>query len=102
MTLNDNLDQILTPHLNSVLDTFIINLEESLELKGSFSEEEKKEFISLLAEVMEIAVGYEDLIAPAIKDKITNIKHLLSKTDTIHDDEEHPLNTQPLSDTQEN
>jgi hypothetical protein len=102
MTLNDNLDQILAPHLNSVLDTFILNLKESLELKGSFSEEEKKEFISLLAEVMEIAVGYEDLIAPAIKDKITNIKHLLSKTDTVHDGEEHLLNTTPLSDIQEN
>ena len=100
--MNDSLDQILTPHLNSVLDTFILNLEESLELKGSFSEEEKKEFISLLAEVMEIAVGYEDLIAPTIKDKITNIKHILSEIDTVHEGEEHPLNTQPLSDTQEN
>jgi hypothetical protein len=98
----DSLDQILTPHLNSVLDEFILNLEDSLELKGSFSEGEKKEFISLLAEVMEIAVGYEDLIAPAIKDKITNIKHLLYKTDTVHDSEGHLLNTQPLSDTQEN
>ena len=96
----DSLDQMLAPHLNSVLDTFIINLEESLELKGSFSEEEKKEFISLLAEVMEITVGYEDLIVPAIKDKITNIKHLLSETYTIHDGEEHLLNTQPLSDIQ--
>ena len=100
--MNDSLDQILTPHLNSVLDTFILNLEESLELKGSFSEEEKKEFISLLAEVMEIAVGYEDLIAPTIKDKITNIKHILSETDIVHEGEEHPLNIQPLSDTQEN
>jgi hypothetical protein len=93
---------LLDKNLNSVLDTFIINLEESLELKGNFSEREKEEFISLLAEVMEIAVGYEDLIAPAIKDKITNIKHLLSKTDIVHDSEEHLLNTQPLSDTQEN
>ena len=100
--MNDSLDQILTPHLNSVLDTFILNLEESLELKGSFSEEEKKEFISLLAEVMEIAVGYEDLIAPTIKDKITNIKHILSETDIVHEGEEHPLNTTPLSNTQEN
>ena len=102
MILNNNLDQILAPHLNSVLDTFIINLEESLKLKGSFSEEEKKEFIPLLAEMMEIAVGYEDLISPTIKDKITNIKHILSEIDTVHEGEEHPLNTQPLSDTQEN
>ena len=98
----DSLDQILAPHLNSVLDEFILNLKDSLELKGSFSEGEKKEFISLLTEVMEIAVGYEDLISPAIKDKITNIKHLLSKTDVVHDGEEHPFNITSLSDTQEN
>ena len=96
----DSLDQILTPHLNSVLDEFILNLEDSLELKGSFSEGEKKEFISLLAEVMEIAVGYEDLIAPAIKDKITNIKRLLSESNVVHEGEEHPLNATPLSDIQ--
>ena len=87
--MSSNLDQILTPYLNSVLDTFILNLEDSLEFKGKFSEEEKKEFISLLSEVMEISIGYEDLIAPAIKDKITNIKHLLSKSDIIYEGEEH-------------
>jgi hypothetical protein len=98
--MSSNLDQILTPYLNSVLDTFILNLEDSLEFKGKFSEEEKKEFISLLSEVMEISIGYEDLIAPAIKDKITNIKHLLSKSDVLHEGEEHPLNTPPLLDIQ--
>lgn len=98
--MSSNLDQILTPYLNSVLDTFILNLEDSLEFKGKFSEEEKKEFISLLSEVMEISIGYEDLIAPAIKDKITNIKRLLSENDELHEGEEHPLNTTPLSDIQ--
>lgn len=100
--MNNNLDQMLTLYLNEALDNFILNLESSLEFKGSFTEEEKHKFIILLAEVMELAVGYEDLISPAIKDKITNIKHILSETDTVHEGEEHPLNTQPLSDTQEN
>lgn len=93
---------MLTSYLNEALDNFILNLESSLEFKGSFTEEEKKEFIILLAEVMELAVGYEDLISPAIKGKITNIKRILSETDTVHEGEEHPLNTTPLSDIQEN
>ena len=102
MTLNNNLDQMLTSYINEALDNFISNLESSLEFKGSFTEDEKKEFIVLLAEVMELTVGFEDLILPSIKDKITNIKHILSETDTVHEGEEHLLNTQPLSDTQEN
>ena len=102
MILNNNLDQLVTSYLNEALDNFISNLESSLEFKGSFTEDEKKEFIILLVEVMELAVGYEDLISPTIKDKITNIKHILSEIDTVHEGEEHPLNTQPLSDTQEN
>lgn len=100
--MKDNLDQLVTSYLNEALNSFILNLESSLEFKGSFTEEEKRDFIMLLAEVMELAVGYEDLIAPAIKDKITNIKHILSESDTVHEGEEHPLNTQPLSDIQEN
>ena len=100
--MSSNLDQLITSYLNEALDNFISNLESSLEFKGSFTEEEKRDFIILLVEVMELAVGYEDLIAPAIKDKITNIKHILSESDTVHEGEEHPLNTQPLSDIQEN
>ena len=102
MTLNSNLEHLITPYLNEVLNNFISNLESSLELKGNFTKEEEKEFIILLAEIMETVVDYEDLVSPAIKDKITNIKHLLSKTDTIHDSEEHPLNTTLLTDIQEN
>ena len=102
MIMKDNLDQLITSYLNGALDNFISNLESSLEFKGSFTEDEKKEFIVLLAEVMELKVGFEDLISPAIKDKITNIKHILSETDTVHEGEKHPLNTTSLSDTQEN
>jgi hypothetical protein len=100
--MGSNLDQLITSYLNEALDNFISNLESSLEFKGSFTEEEKRDFIMLLAEVMELAVGYEDLIAPAIKDKITNIKHILLESNTVHEGEEHLLNTQPLSDIQEN
>jgi hypothetical protein len=98
----NNLEDLISPYLNSTLDSFISNLEESLKLKGSFSKEEKEEFITLLLEIMETVVGYEDLIAPAIKDKITKIKDILSEVDTVHKGEEHLLNTQPLSDDQRN
>ena len=98
----DNLNQIVSPYLNSVLNNFILNLEESLKLKDSFTEEEKKEFIFLLAEILEMTNGYEDLISPNIKDKITNIKRLLSKVDEVYEDKEYPLNTPPLTDGQEN
>jgi len=98
----DNLNQIVSPYLNSVLNNFILNLEESLKLKDSFTEEEKKEFIFLLAEILEMTNGYEDLISPNIKDKITNIKRLLSKVDEVYEDKEYPLNTPPLTDSQEN
>jgi len=98
--MNDNLENLISPYLNSTLDNLISNLEESLKFKGSFSEEEKDEFITLLAEIMEMVVGYEDLISPTITDKITNIKRLLSESDAVYEGEEHPLNTTPLSDIQ--
>jgi hypothetical protein len=100
--MNNNLDNLIFPYLNSVLDNFISNLEESLKLKGTLSEEEKKEFTSLLSEILEITNGYEDLISVNIKNKITNINHLLLKNNVIYEGEEHPLNTTPLSDAQEN
>lgn len=102
MILNNNLEHLITPYLNEILNNFILNLESSLELKGNFTKEEKNEFFIMLAEIMETVVGYEDLVSPTIKDKITNIKHLLLKTNTVHNSKEHLLNTQPLLDTQEN
>lgn len=102
MTLNNNLEHLITPYLNEILNNFISNLESSLELKGNFTKEEKNEFIIMLAEIMETVVGYEDLVSPTIKDKIINIKHLLLKTNTVHNSKEHLFNTQPLLDTQEN
>ena len=98
----NNLEDLLSPHINSILNSFISNIETSLEIKGSFSSEEKKEFNKLLEEIMETIIGYESLIPFDIKDKITNIKHLLSEIDTVREGEEHQLNITSLSNIQEN
>lgn len=96
----NNIEDLLSPYLNEVLNSSILELENSLGLKNNFSEKEKKEFENLLKELTEIIKGYEGVILPTIMDKITNIKNVISKVDVVCEGEEHPLNTQHLSDTQ--
>ena len=100
--MKDNLDQIILPYISDILNSLMGDLEEVISLKGDLTKEERDTFLNVLNEAEENLKEYGDILNPQINSKITNIKHLLSETDVIHDGEEHPLNTQPLSDIQEN
>jgi ElaB/YqjD/DUF883 family membrane-anchored ribosome-binding protein len=100
--MKDNLDQIILPYISDILNNLMGDLEEVISLKGDLTKEERDTFLNVLNEAEENLKEYGDVLNPQINSKITNIKHLLSETDVIHDGEEHPLNTQPLSDIQEN
>jgi|LakMenE01Jun11ns_1017448.scaffolds.fasta_scaffold9269802_1 hypothetical protein len=100
--MKDNLDQIILPYISDILNNLMGDLEEVISLKGDLTKEERDTFLNVLNEAEENLKEYGDILNPQINSKITNIKHLLSETDVIHDGEEHPLNTQPLSDIQEN
>jgi len=100
--MKDNLDQIILPYISDILNNLMGDLEEVISLKGDLTKEERDTFLNVLNEAEENLKEYGDVLNPQINSKITNIKHLLSETDVIHDGEEHPLNIQPLSDIQEN
>ena len=100
--MSNSLDQIILPYISDILNNLIADLEEVISSKGDRTKKERDTFLNVLNEAEENLKEYGDVLNPQINSKITNIKYLLSETDVIHDGEEHPLNTQPLSDTQEN
>jgi ElaB/YqjD/DUF883 family membrane-anchored ribosome-binding protein len=100
--MSNSLDQIILPYISDILNNLMEDLEEVISSKGDLTKKERDTFLNVLNEAEENLKEYGDVLNPQINSKITNIKYLLSETDVIHDGEEHPLNTQPLSDTQEN
>ena len=100
--MSNSLDKILLPYISDIVNNMMEDLEEVMSLKGDLTKEERDTFLNVLNEVEENLEGYGSIIDSKINSKITNIKHLLSEIDIVHEGEEHPLNTTPLSDIQEN
>ena len=98
--MSNSLDQIFLPYISDILSNLMEDLEEIISLKGDLTKEERDTFLSILNETEENLKGFGDALTPQISSKITNIKRLLSENDELHEGEEHPLNTTPLSDIQ--
>jgi hypothetical protein len=98
--MSNSLDQIFLPYILDILSNLMEDLEEIISLKGDLTKEERDTFLSILNETEENLKGFGDALTPQISSKITNIKRLLSENDELHEGEEHPLNTTPLSDIQ--
>lgn len=100
--MDSNFENLVKSQINSILEVFINSIESVLEDKNSFTQEEREMLYKDFLNVLEFVSSYKDEIDPQIKDKINHIKHLLNTSNDIDEGEEHPLNTPPLSDVQEN
>jgi hypothetical protein len=100
--MNSNFENLIKTQINGILEAFTSDLENVLEGKDFFSQEERKKIYEDFLNVLEFISSYEDEVDPKIKDKINHIKRLLNTSNDICEGEEHPLNITPLSDVQEN
>jgi predicted house-cleaning noncanonical NTP pyrophosphatase (MazG superfamily) len=100
--MKDNFENFLISQMEEIMNSFTSNLEEIIEEQNEFSETQKEDILKDLLDVVETISPYQGLLGPQIKDKINHIKHLLNTSNEIDEGEEHPLNTTPLSDIQEN
>lgn len=102
MIMKDNFENFLISQMEEVMNTFTSNLEGILEGEKDIPENQKEDILKDLLDIVETISPYQSLLGPQIKDKINHIKHLLNTSDEVDEGEEHPLNTQSLSDVQEN
>lgn len=100
--MSNSLNPILLPYISDIVNNVMEDLEEVMSLKGDLTKEERDTFLNILNETEENLKGFGSTLDSKINSKITNIKHLLSEINIVHEGEEHPLNTTPLSDIQEN
>jgi uncharacterized protein Yka (UPF0111/DUF47 family) len=100
--MKDNFENFLISQMEEVMNNFTSNLEEILKDKNEIPETQKEDILKELLDIVETISPYQGILGPQLKDKINHIKHLLNISNKIDEGEEHPLNTTPLSDTQEN
>lgn len=100
--MDSNFENLIKTQINSILEVFTNSIEGIFEDKNSFTQEEREMLYKDFLNVLEFVSSYKDEIDPQIKGKINHIKHLLNTSNDINEGEEHPLNTPPLSDGQEN
>jgi division protein CdvB (Snf7/Vps24/ESCRT-III family) len=100
--MKDNFENFLISQMEEIMNSFTSNLEEIIKEQNEFSETQKEDILKDLSDVVETISPYQGLLGPQIKDKINHIKHLLNTSNEIDEGKEHPLNTTPLSDIQEN
>ena len=100
--MNNNFENFLLSQMEEVMDSFTSNLEGILEGENKIPQNQKEDILKDLLDIVETISPYQSILGPQIKDKINHIKYLLDIPNEVDEGEEHPLNTQPLSDTQEN
>lgn len=100
--MNNDFENLIKVQINSILEVFASDIGKILEDKNFFSQEEREMLYKDFLNVLKFYSSYKDEINPQIKDKINYIKNLLNTSNDIDEGEEHPLNTPPLSDGQEN
>jgi len=98
--MSDNFDSFLISQMEEVMNSFTSNLEGIIEGENEISQNQKEDILKDLLDIVETISPYQGVLGPQIKDKINHIKHLLNISNEVDEGEEHPLNTQPLSDIQ--
>ena len=100
--MSNDFENFLISQMEEIMNTFTSNLEEVLKDENEISKNQKEDILKDLLDVVETISPYQGILNPQIKDQINHITHLLDTSNEVGEGEEHPLNTQPLSDVQEN
>ena len=99
--MNDNFENFLISQMEEILNSFT-SLEEILEGENEISKNQKEDILKDFKDIIETISPYQGVLGPQIKGQINYITQLLDTSNEVDEGEEHPLNTQPLSDIQEN
>ena len=100
--MNNNFENFLISQMEEVINSFTSDLEGILEGENEIKSNQKEDILKDFKDIIETISPYQGVLGPQIKGQINHITHLLDTSNKIDEGEEHPLNTQPLSDTQEN
>ena len=99
--MNNNFENFLLSQMEEVLNSFT-SLEEILEGENEISKIQKEDILRDFKDIVETISPYQGVLGPQIKGQINYITQLLDTSNEVDEGEEYPLNTQPLSDIQEN
>ena len=99
--MNNNFENFLISQMEEVLNSFT-SLEEILEGENKISKNQKEDILRDFKDVIETISPYQGVLGPQIKGQINYIAQLLDTSNEVDEGEEHPLDTTPLSDIQEN
>jgi Asp-tRNA(Asn)/Glu-tRNA(Gln) amidotransferase C subunit len=99
--MKDNFENFLISQMEEILNSFT-SLEEILEGKNEISKNQKEDILKDFKDIIETISPYQGVLGPQIKGQINYITQLLDTSNEVDEGEEHLLNTQPLSDIQEN
>jgi Asp-tRNA(Asn)/Glu-tRNA(Gln) amidotransferase C subunit len=99
--MNDNFENFLISQMEEILNSFT-SLEEILEGENEISKNQKEDILKDFKDIIETISPYQGVLGPQIKGQINYITQLLDTSNEVDEGEEHPLNTTPLSDIQEN
>jgi len=102
MIMNNNFENFLISQMEEVMSTFTSNLEGILEGENDIPQTQKEDILKDLLDIVETISPYQGVLGPQINDQINHITNLLNTSNEIGEGEEHPLDTTPLSDVQEN
>ena len=102
MIMNDNFENFLISQMGDVINSFTSNLEGILEGENEIKPNQKEDILKDFKDIIETISPYQGVLGPQIMGQINYITQLLDTSNEVDEGEEHPLNTQPLSDTQEN
>jgi Asp-tRNA(Asn)/Glu-tRNA(Gln) amidotransferase C subunit len=99
--MNNNFENFLLSQMEEVLNSFT-SLEEILKGENEISKIQKEDILRDFKDIVETISPYQGVLGPQIKGQINYITQLLDTSNEVDEGEEHPLNTTPLSDIQEN
>ena len=102
MIMKDNFENFLISQMEEVINSFTNDLEGILEGEDEIKSNQKEDILKDFKDIIETISPYQGVLGPQIKGQISYITQLLDTSNEVDEGEEHPLNTQPLSDIQEN
>jgi hypothetical protein len=97
--MSGNFENFLISQMEEILNSFT-SLEEILEGENEISKNQKEDILKDFKDIVETISPYQGVLGPQIKGQINYITQLLDTSNEVDEGEEHPLNTQPLSDIQ--
>ena len=102
MIMKDNFENFLISQMEEVINSFTNDLEGILEGENDIKPNQKEDILKDFKDIIETISPYQGVLGPQIKGQINYITQLLDTSNEVDEGEEHPLNTQPLSDVQGN